>query len=216
MRALPIFFIFFVVLVFSAKAQSDSVQYLSGEPIQDGVFLSYWDFRRMNVISKENIEFKGNKEQLDYLSKALEQEKFKYKIKGSELNINSKEVWGYVQNNTFYVNHQGKFYRIPVFGSISFLVAMVEVKQSGFYDPRFGGFSGGMTTTEQREFIMNFYEGKLTELKQSEVELLLSRDKMLYDEYSKLSNRKQKEQLYRFIRRYNDNNPIYFLRAKEG
>ncbi|MCU0359179.1 MAG: hypothetical protein MUF75_00445, partial [Bacteroidia bacterium] len=107
------------------------------------------------------------------------------------------------------VNFQNKFYRIPVFGAISFLVAMVEVRQTGFYDPRFGTYTGGMTTTEQREFVMNFYDGKLNQLKQSEVELLLQRDRALYDEYSKLSNRKQKEQLYRYIRRFN------VLNAKE-
>jgi len=212
MRVTSILFCIFQLLVFFSRAQSDSSVYQLGTPLEDGVYLTYWDFRRNNGISKDSINFNSNKEQLDYLSKALEQEKLKYRLNGNELSINSKEVWGYVQNNTFYVNYQNRFYRIPVFGSISFLVAMVEVKQSGFYDPRFGTYSGSMVTTEQREFIMNFYEGKLNELKQSEVEALLSRDKVLYEEYSKLSNRKQKDQLYRFIRRYNENNPIHFLK----
>jgi hypothetical protein len=215
MRAFHTLLICFGLFVFSTRAQNDSSVYQVGMPMPEGVYLSYWDFRRNNVIAKEDIDFNSNKEQLDYISKALEQEKLNYHQNGNQHSINSKEVWGYLQNGTFYVNYQNKFYRIPVFGSISYLVAMVEVKQSGFYDPRFGGYSGGMITTEQREFIMNFYEGKLNELKQSDVEVLLSRDKVLYEEYLKLSNRKQKEQLYRFIRRYNENNPVYFLKAKE-
>lgn len=215
MWAIHALLICFNLIVFSAKAQNDSSLYQVGMPLNDGVYLTYWDFRHNNPVLKENIEFGKNKEQLDYVGKALEQEKLNYKLNGNALSINSKEVWGYVQNGTFYVNYQSKFYRIPVFGAISFLVAMVEVKQSGFYDPRFGGYTGGMVTTEQREFVMNFYEGKLTELRQNEVELLLSRDKALYEEFSKLSNRKQKEQLYRYIRRYNENNPVYFLKPKD-
>lgn len=215
MRAFHTLLICFELFVFSAQAQNDSSLYHVGMPLNDGVYLTYWDFRHNNPVLKENIEFGKNKEQLDYVGKALEQEKLNYKLNGNTLSINSKEVWGYVQNGTFYVNYQTKFYRIPVFGAISFLVAMVEVKQSGFYDPRFGGYTGGMVTNEQREFVMNFYEGKLSELRQDEVEVLLSRDKALYEEFSKLSNRKQKEQLYRYIRRYNENNPVYFLKAKE-
>jgi hypothetical protein len=215
MRTVSLYSICFQFLVLFLPAQNDSVMYQMGQPIQDGVYLTYWDFRRNNSIEKEDIDYKGNKDQLDYIGKAMEQERLKYKVNDNEHSIACKEVWGYVQNNTFYVNFQNKFYRIPVFGAISFLVAMVEVRQTGFYDPRFGTYTGGMTTTEQREFVMNFYDGKLNQLKQSEVELLLQRDRALYDEYSKLSNRKQKEQLYRYIRRFNENNPVYFLNAKE-
>ncbi len=215
MRAYQVVLICLELCVFSSGAQNDSSLYQVGMPLEDGVYLTYWDFRRNNAIHKDQIEFTNNKEQLDYVGKALEQEKFNYRLNGNVVSINSKEIWGYVQNGTFYVNYQSKFYRIPVFGAISFLVALVEVKQSGFYDPRFGGYTGSMVTTEQREFIMNFYVGQLNELKQSDVEVLLSRDKLLYEEYAKLSNRKQKEQLYRYIRRFNENNPVYFLKVKE-
>lgn len=215
MRDFAFFLVFFIQMVFSLTAQNDSILYEPGIAMQDGVYLTYWDFRHNQAILKDEIEFKANKEQLDYLTKALEQEKLVYSIKGTPHSINSKEVWGYVQNNTFYINHDKRFYRIPVFGTISFLMVLVEIRQSSFYDPRFGGFSGGMTTTEQREFMMNFYEGKLKELKQEEVEELLKRDKNLYAEYKKLSKRRQKEQLYLFIRKFNQNNPVYFLTAKE-
>jgi len=204
-------FVFLLCFSLPILHGQDSVQYIIGKPIQDAIFLSYEDFRHQSGIFKDSIDFPGDKDQLEYLSKSLDQEKFHYKTKGQKISVTSNQVWGYVQNGTFYVNFNKVFYRIPVFGSISFLVAMVEVRQTGFYDPRFGGYTGSMVTTEQREFIMNFYEGKLKELKQNEVELLLSRDKELYKEYSALSSRKQKEQLYRFIRKYNQNNPVYFL-----
>lgn len=213
MRQYSLIFLMTLIFSFSIRAQEDSVQYQVGMQIPDGVYLSFWDFRHNQVIGKEQIVSDMNPELLDYVGKALEKEKLVYKIKGNSVNIASKEVWGYVQNGTFYVNYQGKFYRIPVFGAISYFIAVVEVKQSGYYDPRFGTYSGSVVTQEQREFYMNFHEGVLRELKTEEVEIFLGRDKTLYEEYQALNKRKQKEQLDRVIRRYNENHPVYFLKG---
>jgi hypothetical protein len=207
-RVLVFFFVFTSLFVI---AQKDSTLYQTGVYLNDGVYLTYYDFRRNKVIPAEDLVSPAQPDQLDFVSRAVENEKMRYRIDGKEYSINSKEIWGYVQNGTFYVNFQGKFYRIPVFGSISFLVATVEVRQAGFYDPRFGGYTGATTTYEQREFIINFYDGRMQELKMEDLEKLFSRDKALYAEYKQLSNRKQKEQVYRFIRKYNENNPVYFL-----
>lgn len=210
---LRLFFLFaLTVYAVFIPAQQDSVLYDTSKPLPDGVFLTYWDFRHNQPVLKEQVVSDMNPELLDYVGKALEKEKLVYKQDGNTLNIASKEVWGYVQNGTYYVNYKGKFYRIPVFGAISYFIAIVEVKQSGFYDPRFGTYTGSTVTQEQREFYMNFYDGVLRELKQDEVERILERDKSLYAEFAALSKRKQKEQLYRFIRRYNESHPVYFLR----
>ena len=192
-------------------AQSDSVQYSPEFVINDGLFLSHDDMRRNKSVLKENIQSTINKEQLDFLTKVMEAETIVFNLNGSKQSVSKKDVWGYVQNGTFYVNYKNKFYRVPVFGAISFLVAVVEVQNTGFYDPRFGGYTGTTISNENREFIMNFYDGKLVELQKEEVDRLLSRDKLVYAEYSKLSQRQQKEQLYRFIRKYNSSNPVYFL-----
>ena len=192
-------------------AQGDSVQYTPEFVINDGVFLSHDDMRKNKSISKDQIQSQINKEQLDFLTRVVEAETIEFSVNGSTQRVSKKDVWGYVQNGTFYVNYKSKFYRVPVFGAISFLVAVVEVQNTGFYDPRFGGYTGTTISSENREFIMNFYDGKLVELQKEEVETLLRRDKALFAEYSKLSQRQQKEQLYRFIRKYNSSNPVYFL-----
>ncbi|MDP3556179.1 MAG: hypothetical protein Q8T03_02325, partial [Bacteroidota bacterium] len=116
-------------------------------------------------------------------------------------------------NKTFYVNYKGSFYRVPVFGSICYLVATVEVTSVGFYDPMYnpGSVAGGRRQ-EVREFLINFYDGNVVEFKMDEAELLISRDKLLYDEFKKLSRRKQKEQIFRYIRKYNEAHPIYYLK----
>jgi hypothetical protein len=193
------------------SAQADSVQFSPDTRLEDGVYVTYSDFRRNNGVSRVQVLSQLDKEQLEFFSKALLEDTFSFKIKEEVLRVLSKTVWGYRQNNTLYINYQGDFYRVPVFGSISYLVAQVTVYNPGFYDPRFGMSTGGGTTREIREFLFNFYDGELVPFTLNTAEDLLRRDKTLYDAYKKLNRRKQKEQVYGFIRKYNAQHPVYFL-----
>jgi hypothetical protein len=89
-------------------------------------------------------------------------------------------------------------------------VANVTVVNS-FYDPRFGYPVTTANTTEVREFIMNFYDGTVLPLSPGLAEEMLRRDEALFSEYKKLKKKRRKEELYRFIRRYNERHPVYFL-----
>lgn len=191
--------------------QTDSVMHSPESRIGDGIYLNYADFRRNKSIKKQQVVSKLDKDQLEFLGKTLYGEKFAYEENGATTTVESKNVWGYMQNNTLYVNFKGDFYRVPVFGSISYLVATVTVINPGFYDPRFGMSGGAGTTREVREFMINFYDGIVTEFSFEAIEQLLQRDAMLFEEYKKLSNRKQKEQVYAYIRKYNARHPVYFL-----
>lgn len=197
---------------FPGSAQSDSVEYAPGKVLEDAVYLTHDDFRHYQGIRKIQVVSKIEKDQLEFLGKVLFEEKFTYERDGAAYTVESKKVWGYMQNGTLYVNFRGDFYRVPVFGSISYLVATVTVINPGFYDPRFGMSTGSGTTKEIREFIMNYYDGILMEFTPEEIDKLLSRDATLFAEFKKLSRRKQKEQTYSFIRKYNTLHPIYFLR----
>jgi hypothetical protein len=207
-------FLLFIFVCFSYFnfSQTDSVEYVSGTPIEDGIYMSYTDFRYNRSISKSLINSKQDKEQLEFIAKILDNEKFSITQDGAEVVYNSKEVWGYFQNNTFYVNYKGDFYRVPVFGSISFLVAYVTVVSPAFYDPRFALTSPATTSKELKEFLMNFYDGVLKEFTTQTAEELLRRDETLFEEYKKRSKKKQKDEIHRFIRRYNQSHPVYFLK----
>ncbi len=208
-------FILYVTLLIRCIgfAQNDSSLYFPEKPIKEGIFLTYEDFRNSRSIPKEQLISDKNRERVEFISKTLLQEKFSYRVNETIVTVESKRVWGFYQGNTFYINYNGEFYRIPVFGSICFLVANVKVVSPSVYDPRFG-YIGSVSTTETREFIMNFYEGNITEFTQYKVETLLSRDKQIYEEFKKLSRRKQKQQTYRYIRKYNEAHPVYFLIEK--
>jgi len=191
-------------------SQTDSVKFVPEVSMPDGIFLSYNDLRSNNPITKEQIVSKLDKQQLEFITKTMFEEKFTFKSHDSTITRDTKSTWGFVQNNTFYVMYKDDYYRIPVFGSISYLVANVTVVNAGFYDPRFGYGNTG-TSREIREFLINYYDGKVTEFSMEYFEELLSRDRELLAEFNKLPKRKQKEQLYRFVRRFNEKHPVYFL-----
>lgn len=197
---------------FLASAQTDSVEYASGKILEDAVYLTHDAFRHYQGIGKAQVISKIEKDQLDFLSKVVFEEKMTYQENATTYTVDCRKIWGYMQNGTLYVNFKGDFFRVPVFGSISYFVATVTVINPGFYDPRFGMSTGSGTTKEIREFIMNYYDGVLMEFTPEEIDNLLSRDVALFAEFKKLSRRKQKEQTYGYIRKYNAAHPVYFLR----
>jgi hypothetical protein len=200
------------LLAAGAYAQPDSVKYDAIAGSMDGVFLTYGDFRHNRSIKRDDILMEGDKTQLDYVGKSLSGEFFNYNFNGVQHKTVSRTVFGFVQNNTFYVNYRGDFYRIPVFGAICYFVANVTVVNNSFYDPRFGYPAASVTTTEIKEFIMDFYDGYVLPLSLDLAEEMLQRDVALFSEYKKVKRKRRKEELYRFIRMYNERHPVYFLK----
>jgi hypothetical protein len=203
----------FIVNLKLIIAQSDSVMF---DPLKtgDGIYLSYDDFRKNKIITKDQVVSSLDKDQQEFIGKVMFNETFSYKQpNGDVATVETKKAWGYFQNNTFYVNVNNDFYRVPVFGSISYFVANVTVVNVGFYDPRFGYGAGSSRTREIREFLMNYHNGSIVEFNMDRAEELLSRDAELYKEFKKLGHRKQKEQVYRYIRKYNELHPVYYLKG---
>jgi hypothetical protein len=213
MNYLKYFFNTLVFLPWHLSAQIDSVVFATGSNISDGIYINHEDLRWNRAIKKEQIISSEDKNQQEFIGKVLSHKKFSFEKNAAVHTIEPKNVFGFFQNNTFYINFNGDFYRVPVFGSISFLVANVKVLRN-FYDPRFGYPVGTATNTELREFLIDYYEGTITDFSLKKAESLLSRDKELHAEFKKLSNRKKREQIHRFIRKYNERNPIYFLKPK--
>jgi len=208
--------LFIFLLIFfktSLVAQNDSLINDVNFKIKEGIYLNYEDFRRNDPVSKEQIESKINKDQLDFFGKIVSEETFNFSSGGNILTKESKSVWGFYQNNTLHIKYDKDFYRVPVFGSICYLVATVEVVNPGYYSPGYGGMMGGtIKTKEVRNFLMNFYNGLMIPFSMDEAENLLSRDPVIFAEYKSLKSRQRKEQVSRYIRKYNEAHPVYFLK----
>ena len=65
-------------------------------------------------------------------------------------------------------------------------------------------------TTGMQQLLMDMNTGKLYEYTVVSMEILLMKDPQLYDEYMALSNRKKKQFKFLYLRKFNENNPLYF------
>lgn len=203
------------MLLTKLDAQSDSVMITELAPFNDGLFLSHKDHRYNTSIPKENIITSINKDQVDFYNKLTSTPKIEYLVGGKTFTVESVNVWGFVQNKTLFVNYKGVFYRVPVFGSISYFAGIVEVTgyYTGVYDPMYGmGAGRAVRTKELNEFLLSYYDGQVMNFDIDELEKLLSKDEVVYKEYKSISKRKRRKQVTRFIRMYNDRHPVYYLK----
>lgn len=202
--------IIYLINIVRVTAQADSVAYGKNFVLNEGLYLTYSDLRHNWPIPKDKINTKLDKNQLDFYSKLIEEEKIVYTERdGNSDQINAANVWGFCQNNTVYININKIFYRMPVFGSISYFVALVPVTVSS---PGYNVFinSPSGNTTEMREFLFEFYTGKLYEFSSDSLISLLKLAPEIQKNYESLSRKKKKEQATKFIRLYNEKHPIYF------
>ncbi len=201
-----------LLAILNSKAQNDSIPLNVIFGISDGVYLSYFDFRHGHAIKKADIVSKLDSSQIDFMTKVLSQDKFQFSKDGQLNTMESKKVFAYFQNNALHLAYNDEFYRVPVFGAISYLVAKVKVITPGYYDPRFGYQTGSTTTTELKEFLMSVYDGSIQEFTLQRAENLMSTDKTYYEEIKKLSAKNRRKQIYSLIRRFNELHPVYVLK----
>ena len=69
--------------------------------------------------------------------------------------------------------------------------------------------SGNTTRTELKQYLIDFESGKRLEFDIENTQLLLMKDTALYEEFMKLSRKKQKQMMFVYIRKFNEKNPLY-------
>jgi len=221
---LHIFFCLCVTANLFAQDDSLSPTLAPDYVLKDGVYLTLKDFQTNNPLPKENIAMPGDKTQADFISKTLTDNKeIFFMYKGSQYRGDVSKVWGYCQNGNIYVRKEDKYWRITVFGSISHFVATVVVTRyvsNGYgmgYGMGYGGMGGygmgGSTPVKQNEtheFLLDFKTGTIAECTPTNLEVILSRDMPLYEQYMKIKKRKRKDFMILYIRRYNNEHPVSF------
>lgn len=208
-------YIAFSMLSLFLSSQNDSVMINELNPFTDGLYLTNNDHRYHKAITKDKIITPINKDQVDFFAKVTSGAKVDFLLDGNTTSIDPINIWGFVQNNTLFVNFKGVFYRVPVFGAISYFAGVVEVTgyYTGIYDPVFGmGTGRPIKTKEVNEFLVSYYNGKVIPFDLEQLELLLKNDETVYKEFKSLSRRKRRKQITRFIRMYNDRHPVYVLK----
>jgi len=212
-------FLFFLLLDAYVFAQKDSIKYSPDFQFEEGIYVNYLDFRMNRPVSKNILQSKENKDQLDFIGKTIENSEYiTFTFGGRNFKVKTDSIWGFSQNNSVYINHDKKMFRIPVFGNISQLIVTEDVSDqyrgttsSVFY------YNYGMTigagpnnVREMKQMLFDFYSGKLIEFNLENVEEILKRDQKIYDEFMALSRKKRKQKMSSFLRNFNQFHPIYF------
>lgn len=200
--------IFFVTLSSNILiSQSDSIF-----ERREGLYLDYIQFRENKPIIKQNIVSNIDTNQLDFFTKIVSQKEIEINTPNGKEIIKPKDLWGYYQNNILYIYYDNAFYKVPVLGAISYFIGTQEVTY--YTGAGFGvGYPYGMgsvpvRTREMRDFLLDYYTGKIYPFSIEVLEDLLKQDEELYKEFSQLSRKQKKKKYSYYIRKFNEKHPI--------
>lgn len=220
-------FVLLIVVIFNslmAQAQSDTVLMVKYTPdfrFQDGVYLNFEAVKRNTPISPERIHFSTNPSELSFYDKLFEQEKLAYYDEyGTKQEVEMSSVWGYARMGVLFIWYNEETNRIPIVGSACHFVANYTYQTQRNYDPFYSPYrtydpyaynyrNQPVTNKEMRQYLLDWESGKVFIYNRESLEVLLMKDPALYEEYNALSRRKQKKMLFFYLRRFNENNPIY-------
>lgn len=201
----------------------DSVQYSKDYFFNEGIYLNYKDFRQCIAVPRGYILTKIEKNQLEFYNKLFDESDTVVYRAGRGIKIIPVDcVFCYVQNNTVYLNVEGTFCRLPVFGSVCHFIGSITVEafraNGPFYDPYQNNGGSSITGTplkskETRQFLFDFYTGKTLLANIENMEEILKRDPQLFKEYSSLKRRHKNKKIYYFLKQYNQRHPAFFPKA---
>lgn len=214
----------FVLFLQPVHAQVDSGNYVKYTPeyqFKEGVYVTFERLKSNDPIPKGRIITNMNYDDNNFFDNVLSNEKLVYFDNiGNKLEIPSKNIWGYSRNGFLYIHVQNGYYRITQIGSICHFIAYVttEYYNSPYYNSYYNSYSYSprynTSTTEMRQYILDFQTGRVLEYTVEGLDVLLMQDPELHDEYAALSKKKKKNQKFMYLRKFNERNPLYLIKQK--
>jgi len=195
-----------------------TVKYSPEFMFNDGIYLSFDQLKNNRPIPVARLVSQNDHSSPDFYTKLLEEKKvIFFDDFGVQQTVAVDKIWGFSRNGIVYVRIGDNYSRITVVGSICHFVANITTYSSRYYDPysynpyynRYSANPPTSTTTEMRQFLLDFETGKILEYDVQGVEVLLMKDPELYDEFEALGNKKKKQMKFLYIRKFNDRNPLY-------
>lgn len=211
MQAIKIFVCWFC-LFFPAllPAQQDSVAYGNAFRFTDGVYLQFSDFRSNKPIPKSSIVSDYDPTRLDFIRQVLSKNTLIYKdANGTEQTVSTSKIWGYAENGAAYVWLNNAFNRIMVVGSICHFTAY-ETTYVYAGSPVGYGSQYGTPQQQMVQLMLDTKTGAVMHFDSDAMLKLLQPDKKLFDEFSALPKRKRKEQLFIYLRKFNEAHVLKF------
>jgi hypothetical protein len=212
------------------------VKYTPDFRFKDGIYVNFDQVKSNSPIPKAKLLTSTDYNDKEFFKKILESDKiYYYDGMGVRQEIATNMLWGYARNGVLYIQVQDNFTRITFVGSICHFVAditSVDTHYSpygGYYDPYsyyspYGGYGNysypygsyyspyarnNMTRNEVKQYLLDFETGKIVEFNREGTELLLMKDEKLYEEFVRLPRKDKKDLMFVYIRKFNENNPLY-------
>jgi len=217
-----LFYIFLLLSLYpfvTAQDQnSGKVKYTPEFKFDDGIYLSFSQLKSNSPIPVTRLLSETDHNDPDFYTKLLEAKSIIYFDDfGVQQNVSVEKIWGFSRNGIVYIRVGANYSRITVIGSICHFVANITTYNSRYYDPynynpyyyRYSATPSTTTTTEMRQYLLDFETGKILDYDVQGVEVCLMKDPELYDEFEALRNNKKKQMKFLYIRKYNERNPLY-------
>lgn len=211
------------------------VKYTPDFRFKDGIYVNFDQVKSNSPIPKAKLLTSTDYNDKEFFKKLLESEKiYYYDGMGVRQEIATNTIWGYARNGVLYIQVQENFNRITFVGSICHFVADITTVDNryspygGYYDPYsyyspygygsyyypYGSYyspygRSNTTRNELKQYLIDFETGKVVEFDREGTELLLMKDPKLYEEFARLSRKDKKDLMFVYIRKFNENNPLY-------
>jgi hypothetical protein len=225
------------VIPVSGQTKENMVKYTPDFRFKDGIYVNFEQVKSNNPIPKAKLLTSTDYNDREFFKKLFESDKlYYYDAMGIRQEIATNTLWGYSRNGVLYIQIQENFTRITFVGNICHFVADVSTYDSRYYNSPYGGYydpysyyspygygnnyypygsyyspyaRNNLTRNEVKQYLINFEDGKILEFNLESTELLLMKDAKLYEEYMQLPRKKKKDLMFVYIRKFNENNPLY-------
>lgn len=205
----------FVFSFYYTFAQQDSAEFVKYTPdfrFDDGIYLKLEDVKSNNPLPLNSIILPENDE-LTSIQSISEYDVVEiYDKIGNRKKVDVSKIWGFSDKGILYINYNDEFNRIPVLGKISFFSANLTYKDyhQPMYSPYTTNYEPYTVKTELRQYLLDFETGKVYDFSTTAVEAVLIKDNQLFEEFDQLSRRKKKKKRFKYIREFNNRNPLFF------
>ncbi len=232
------------IIVGAQDRESEMVMFTPDFRFNEGVFLDFDQVKTNSPISKAKILTSADYNARDFFKQIMANDKFYfYDVMGIRQEVAKGDVWGYSRNGILYVQVQESFHRITYVGNLCHFVADITTYDKRYYGSPYGynnpyyypgsysGYSNpyyspyyspynmpySPTTVSKKQlvqYIIEFETGNTIEYDLKNIELLLSKDIDLYQEFLQLSRKKKKQMMFLYLRKYNEKYPLYLPKSK--
>lgn len=204
----------------SGYSQSDSVKkviYNSEFRFKDGLYLNFAQVKNNHPVLKERLVANVGAEDERFFDLILADKQITYFDDfGTKQQTTAKSLWGYTMNGILYIRLYDSYNRISYVGNICHFIATITVTNRStdpyFYSPYYYNrslySSSGATSSEMKQFLIDFDSGKVYDYDEKSVGVLLMKDSLLYDEYSTLKKKKREQLKFFYIRKFNEKHPL--------